>query len=198
MENSFIKNRSTLTTHGNKGLRTAALDILDHALHAADPYEAVNRWLKLKGDVLSIGDLSFNLKDFERIFIIGAGKASGGIARALDQILADRITDGCFVLKHGVEILLDHSRVIYASHPIPDENSLLGALALMEFAKGCTEKDLVISGISGGSSALLALPVPGVSLNDLKRVNQNLLLCGAAFSRSTLYESTCQGSKVVG
>jgi hydroxypyruvate reductase/glycerate 2-kinase len=69
--------------------------------------------------------------------------------------------------------------VIHASHPIPDENSLLGASALMALAKSCSERDLVISGISGGSSALLALPVPGVSLEDLKTVNQNLLLCGA-------------------
>jgi len=179
MENSYIKNRSILTTHGNKEIRTAALDIIDHAIQAADPHLAVNRWLKLKGDVLSVGDLFFKLKDFERIFVIGAGKASRGIARALDEILGDRITDGCFVLKYGDEVLLDHVRVIYASHPVPDENSLLSASALMELAKGCTERDLVIAGISGGSSALLALPVPGVSLGDIKEVNQNLLLCGA-------------------
>jgi len=55
----------------------------------------------------------------------------------------------------------------------------LGASALMELAKSCTERDLVIAGISGGSSALLALPVPGISLDDLKEVNQTLLLCGA-------------------
>lgn len=179
MEYRYIKNPSILTNRGNKELRIAALDICDHALHAADPHVAVDRWLKLKGDVLSVGDLSFNLKDFERLFVIGAGKASRGIAQALDEILGDRITEGCFVLKYGDEVLLDHIRVIYASHPIPDENSLLGASALMELAKGCTERDLVIAGISGGSSALLALPVPGVSLNDLKEVNQTLLLCGA-------------------
>jgi len=150
MENSYIKNRSILTTHGNKEIRTAALDIIDHATHgnkeirtaaldiidhalqAADPHLAVNRWLQLKGDVLSVGDLSFNLKDFERIFVIGAGKASRGIARALDEILGDRITDSCFVLKYGDEVLLDHVRVIYASHPVPDENSLLSASALMD------------------------------------------------------------------
>ncbi len=179
MENSYIKNRSSLTTHGDEELRTAALDIIDHALQAADPHLAVNRWLKLNGDVLSVGELAFNLKDFERIFVIGAGKASRRIAQALDEILGDWITDGCFVLKYGDEILLDHLRVIYASHPVPDENSLLGAAALMELAKSCTERDLVIAGISGGSSALLALPVPGVSLDDLKEVNQTLLLCGA-------------------
>ena len=179
MKNSYVKNQSTLTTHGNKELRTAALDITNHALQAADPHVAVNRWMQLNGDVLSVGDLSFDLKDFERIFVIGAGKASRGIAQALDEILGDRITDGCFVLKYGDEVLLDHIRVNYASHPVPDENSLLGASALMELAKSCTERDLVIAGISGGSSALLALPVPGVSLDDLKEVNQTLLLCGA-------------------
>jgi glycerate-2-kinase len=90
MENSYIKNRSNLTNHGDKELRTAALDIIDHALQAADPHAGVDHWLHLKEDVLSVGELSFKLNEFERIFVIGAGKASRGIAQALDEILGEK------------------------------------------------------------------------------------------------------------
>jgi len=174
VKGSYIKNRSSLLARGDKDLRSAALDIIDHALFAADPYSAAKHFLRLDGDVLSIEGLSFDLNEFERIFIIGAGKASRGIAQALEETLGDRIADGLFVLKKGDEVKLKHSQVIYASHPIPDENSYTGAVALRELAEGCTERDLVIAGITGGSSALLSMPVQGVSIEEIKKVNQIL------------------------
>jgi glycerate-2-kinase len=179
VENGYIKNRSSLLNHGDLNLREMALDIIDHALRAADPYTAASRLLHVEGDVLSVGDSSFDLGSYERIFIVGAGKASRGIAQALDEKLGDRITDGLFILKFGDETSLDHTRVIYASHPVPDKKSLAGATALMELSDGFTENDLVIAGITGGSSALLALPAQGISLDDIKEVNRILLLSGA-------------------
>jgi hydroxypyruvate reductase len=134
VENGYIKNRSSLLNHGDLKLREMALDIIDHALRAADPYTAASRLLHVEGDVLSVGDSSFDLRGYERIFIVGAGKASRGIAQALDEKLGDRITDGLFVLKSGDETSLDHARVIYASHPVPDKKSLAGATALMELS----------------------------------------------------------------
>lgn len=179
MGNGHIKNLSRLIDHGDVKLREAALDIIDHALYAADPYKAASRLLHVEGDVLSVGDSSFDLRSYERILIIGAGKASRGIAQALEEKLGDRICDGLFILKYGDQISLDHTRVLYASHPVPDENSLIGATALKEFADDCTGNDLVIAGITGGSSALLALPAQGISLDDIKEVNRILLLSGA-------------------
>ncbi len=179
MKEGYIKNRSSLLARGDKDLRSAALDIIDHALFAADPYSAAKHFLRLDGDVLSIEDLTFDLNEFERIFIIGAGKASRGIAQALEETLGDRISDGLFVLKKGDEVKLKHSQVIYASHPIPDENSYTGAVALRELAEGCTERDLVIAGITGGSSALLSMPVQDVSIEEIKNVNRVLLHSGA-------------------
>ncbi len=179
MENGYIRNRSGLVNHGDADLRSAALDIINHALKAADPYSAVTNFLRLEGDVLSIESLSFNLNEFDRVFVIGAGKASRGIAQALEETLGDRITGGLFVLKYGDEVKLNHSRVIYAAHPLPDENSYKGAVALKELAGGCTERDLVIAGITGGSSALLSLPVQGVSIEDIIEVNRVLLLSSA-------------------
>jgi len=175
----YILNRGELTAHGNADLRNAALDIIEYALTAADPCSAVHHLMQLDGEMLTVGELTLDLSEYERIFILGAGKASRGIAQALEEKLGDRIADGLFVLKNGDEVELKHASVIYAAHPIPDENSYRGARALMELAGTFTENDLVFAGITGGSSALLALPVDGVSLEDIQKVNQLLLLSGA-------------------
>jgi glycerate 2-kinase len=175
----YIQNLTQLTDHGNESLRGAAAMILEHALEVVDPYKAVHRLIQLNENELSIGDLKLNLEDFDRIFILGAGKASRGIALALEELLGDRICDGVFVFKHGDKVNLKHARVIYAAHPVPDENSNRGAQEIMSLADTFTERDLVFAGITGGSSALLALPAGDITLEDIQKVNQLLLLCGA-------------------
>jgi glycerate 2-kinase len=175
----YIQNLSQLISHGNEALRKAAAMILDHALAVSDPYKAVHHSLRLTGDKLSISDLTIDLQDYERIFILGAGKASGGIALALEELLGDRICDGVFVFKYGDVVNLAHARVVCAAHPIPDENSYRGAEEIMSLAGTFTERDLVFAGITGGSSALLALPAADITLEDIQTVNQLLLLSGA-------------------
>ena len=72
--------------------------------------------------------------------------------------------------------------MIEASHPVPDQNSERGARRLLERVRGLTERDLVIALISGGASALLAAPAPGLSLTDKQEINRALLACGANIS----------------
>jgi len=175
----YIQNAEGLTGHGNVALRQAAVDIMEHALTAADPYTAIEKLVHLDDHWLSVGDLQFNLEEYERLFILGAGKASRRIAQVLEDILSDWITGGLFVLKHGDMANLKQTDVVYAAHPVPDENSYQGAKGLFDLANSFTEKDLVIAGITGGSSALLASPAEGISLEDLQRVNEILLLSGA-------------------
>ena len=175
----FILNREELTAHGDSDLRQAAVDIIDFALAAGSPRAAVDRLLHVDADRVTIGTLALDLGEYERVFILGAGKASRGIAEALEGKLGDRISGGVFVLKHGDSADLKHVEVIYAAHPVPDRNSYRGATRVMDLAENFTEKDLVFAGITGGSSALLALPVDGVTLEDKQRVNQLLLLSGA-------------------
>lgn len=175
----YILNREGLTSHGNVPLRNAAIDVIEHGLRAANPYLAVKRFLQLKGDVLQVGKLELDLNKFERIFIIGTGKASLGIAQALEEILGDHISDGLFVLRHGSKVNLTRTRVIYANHPYPDENSYRGGQLMMELAKTFTERDLVFTGITGGSSALMVLPADGIPFEDIQKVNKLLLLSGA-------------------
>jgi glycerate 2-kinase len=175
----YILNRQGLTSHGNVSLRNAAIDIIEHGISMANPYLAVKRLLQLKGDVLQVGNLELELNKFKRIFIIGAGKASLGIAQALEEVLGDHISDGLFVLRYGSKVDLKHAKVIYASHPYPDENSYRGGQLMMELAKTFTERDLVFAGITGGSSALMVLPANGIPFEDIQKANKLLLFSGA-------------------
>lgn len=160
-------------------LREQAIEILEHGLRGADPYPAVQRLLSRDGEALTVGELSLNLGKFERVFILGGGKASAGIALALEQILDDRLTGGLFILKYGDNVDLQHTRLMHAAHPVPDEKSLSAGAELMRLASSFTERDLVFAGITGGSSALFCLPPDGISLADKQRVNELLILSGA-------------------
>ena len=171
----YVQNPEQLTNHGNVTLRQAAVDIIEHALKAADPYTAIEKLVHLDDHWFSVGDLQFNLEEYERLFILGAGKASRRIAQVLEDILGDWITGGLFVLKHGDMANLKQTDVVYAAHPVPDENSYQGAKGLLDLANSFSEKDLVITGITGGSSALLALPPDGINLEDLQRVPNDWL-----------------------
>jgi glycerate 2-kinase len=175
----YFKNHDRLCDHGNTALRKLAVDILDHGIRAADPYLAAKRLVSLDGDRLQVGELHFNLQDFERVFVFGAGKATHPIAIALEEILGERISGGLVVLKRGDTADLKHIQVIYGAHPVPDEEGHRGAKLMYKLAGECTQKDLVLVAMTGGSSALLPLPVEGVSLEDKKQVNQTLLFSGA-------------------
>ena len=97
---SYIKNRDNLLSHGNVRLRKIALDIVDHALAKADPYKAVKELVHLRGDLLTIGEIRLDLKKQGRIFLLGTGKATYPIARALEEILGERIEDGVIICKY--------------------------------------------------------------------------------------------------
>ena len=175
----YIKNWETLTHHGNTALREDVVDILDHGLIAADPHRATLELVSLANDQLRVGDLKLDLRTYQRIFVFGAGKATLPIAQALEEILGNRITGGLLVLKKGNTADLKHIEVVYGAHPVPDEEGHRGAQLMYQMAGDCTEKDLVLAVITGGSSALLPLPADGISLDDKKKVNQLLLFSGA-------------------
>jgi len=176
---NYIKNKNQLLSHGNIELRKAAIDILNDALTKTDPYLEVKKLVSLKGSMLKVGDLVYDLREYKRIFVLGAGKATFPIAKALEEILRDKITDGVVICKYGQEGHLQHSGLYLANHPIPDEAGLVAARKAMALAKQTKPGDIVFAGITGGSSALMPLPVPEISLDDKKVVNKLLLTCGA-------------------
>ena len=176
---TYIKNKEKLLSHGNIKMRKVALDIIDYALEKSDPYIATKKIVFLKNNILHVGNLTFNLNNHKRIFILGAGKATYPIAKALEEILGDKITDGVIICKYGQEGQLSYSRMHYAAHPVPDKSSFDGAKELLTLAKETKPNDIIFACITGGSSALASLPVKEISLEDKKTVNKMLLACGA-------------------
>ena len=176
----YVQNRNQLLSHGATRLRGLALEIVDAALDASDPYRLTRARVSLNGSDLRVSHLTYDLSGRGNVYVLGAGKATYPIARALEDVLGDRISDGLIVLKRGQGGSLKRIRVIEASHPIPDSSGLRGARDMLELASGAREGDLVLACITGGSSALLPMPIRGVTLRDKQRVTRLLLSCGAS------------------
>jgi len=160
-------------------MRRHARDIFDAAVEAANPERAVLACLKREGDTLRAGGKRFDLNAYERVVVVGAGKASATMAGAVEKVLADRITCGLVVVKYGYAAPLKLIAVHEAGHPIPDEAGLAGAQAVFDLLDGCGERDLVVALISGGGSALLPLPAEGITLAEKQDLTGRLLRCGA-------------------
>jgi hydroxypyruvate reductase len=160
-------------------LRRDALAIFHAGLDAADPANAVKRHLQLSGDSLIAGAQAVPLPSAGRIFVLGAGKAGATMARAVEDILDDRIAGGLINVKDGHTATLRHIELNECGHPIPDERGVDGARRILAIASAATERDLVLCLISGGASALLPLPAEGLTLADKQETTRQLLACGA-------------------
>jgi hydroxypyruvate reductase len=160
-------------------MRQHAMEIFQAALKAVDPVEAILRYVKRVNDTLQVGEHRFAFKDYDRILVVGAGKAGAPMAKALEELLGDNIADGVIVVKEGHGLPLEHIRIHEASHPVPDERGIKGAEEILSLVKDAGERDLVLCLISGGGSALLVAPAEGVTLEDKQEVTRLLLACGA-------------------
>lgn len=177
---NYIKNGELLLSDGDRKLREIALQLINAALEASNPYQATKKVVHLSGDELRVGPHAYDLSKKGSIYVLGAGKATFPIAKALEELLGDRITQGVVVLKKGQTERLDRIRVIEASHPIPDSSGLRGAEEMMRLANRARADDIVFACITGGSSALLPMPVDSLSLTEKKKVNRLLLSSGAS------------------
>lgn len=162
-----------------KDLKKECMTIFEAGLKAVDPYEATKNHLRRQGDHLVIAGKEYPLRNFNHIYVIGAGKAGASMALAMEEILEGELAEGLVIVKYGHLADLKKVRLIEAGHPVPDEAGFKGAQALAKMAEGFGEKDLVFCLISGGGSALLPLPVSGVSLKEKQDTTRLLLQCGA-------------------
>ena len=115
------------------------------------------------------------------MLVIGAGKASAAMARAVEdhwQGPADRLS-GLVVTRYGYAVPCGRIEIVEAAHPVPDEAGLVAARRIMAMVRDLSEEDIVLCLISGGGSALMPLPIGGVSLADKQAVNRALLASGA-------------------
>jgi glycerate-2-kinase len=113
-----------------------------------------------------------------RTLVIGAGKASAEMARALEEHWPGELS-GLVVTRYGHAAPTRRVEIVEASHPVPDEAGERAARRMLDLVRGLTADDLVICLISGGGSALLALPAEGLTLADKQEINRALLRSGA-------------------
>ena len=168
-------------------LRANAEAIFRAGVQRVDPRPMVRKAINLEGSLLTIqtdaGRQSWDLSNFDRILVLGFGKASARMALGLEDVLDKRIDGGLVAVKHGHGEHLTYIELIEASHPVPDESSALAARRILSLAKAADERTLVILLVSGGGSAIFCAPWDdgqrSISLADKAAVTSALLACGA-------------------
>jgi hydroxypyruvate reductase len=151
-------------TQYNLPPRAFLRSLFDAALAAADPARCVAPHLPSppKG----------------RTIVVGAGKAAAKMARAVEDHWPGPLA-GLVVTRYGHGVPCDRIEVVEAAHPVPDAAGQQAAARILAMVQGLSAEDLVLCLISGGGSALLALPAPGLTLEDKRAVNRALLKSGA-------------------
>jgi len=129
-----------------------------------------------------------------RLVVIGAGKASAAMARALEDHWHGPLS-GLVVTRYGYAVPCSRIEIVEAAHPVPDQAGLQAAQRMLETVKGLSADDLVLCLISGGGSALLPLPLPGLRLQDKQDVNRALLASGATISEMNCVRRHLSGIK---
>ncbi|MBV8468879.1 MAG: glycerate kinase [Burkholderiaceae bacterium] len=122
-----------------------------------------------------------SLKPGGRLIVIGAGKASAAMARAVEDDWQGPLS-GLVVTRYGYAQPCRHIEIVEAAHPVPDAAGEAAARRMLSMLEGLTPDDLVLCLISGGGSALLPLPAPGLTLADKQDINRALLKSGATIS----------------
>jgi hydroxypyruvate reductase len=163
-------------------LRRAARRILDAAIAAGDAGRLTLAGLTRAGSLLSAGGREFDLDRIGRVIVVGAGKASGAMAEAAEQVLEGAAVEGLVAVRERRAPGPRCVRQVEAGHPIPDARGQAAAEAILALAGGAGPEDLVLGLISGGGSALTPAPVPGVTLAEKQAVTRLLLEAGATIN----------------
>jgi hydroxypyruvate reductase len=117
-----------------------------------------------------------------RLVVIGAGKASAAMAQAVERAWRGGPLTGLVVTRYGYAVPTERIEIVEAAHPVPDAAGLAAAERLLRFVCGLSADDVVLALISGGGSALLPLPAPGLTLEDKQNINRALLASGATIT----------------
>ena len=187
--------------------------VLEAALRAVDPEAAIRAQVTCEDRVLRIGPRAYPLDEIGRILVVGGGKAGAPMATALAAILGTRISSGLVNVKYGHtarstgwQISLGASgrdlppregaatgriTLQQAGHPVPDAAGLAGTARMVALLRGLEPRDLVIVLVSGGGSALLPSPAPGITLEDLQALTATLLACGASITEINTVRKHC-------
>lgn len=165
--------------HSLATLRRDALSIFHAAVKSADAGAAIRRWVHRYNEFLDVAGQRYDLFQYRNLYVVGAGKSSGRMAQVLEALLGERITAGAVAVKYGYRVSTEHVRIVEAAHPVPDRAGMDAAATVIGLVDKASENDLVICLLSGGGSALLSYPRPGLSLRDKQKTTGLLINCGA-------------------
>ena len=175
-----IKNTQMLTGHGNREGRQIVAALLDAGMDAIDPYTRVKALIhrepgrivlttegfEMKGDPHA-GPVSFDLKAYDRVFVIGAAKGVQRAALAMEDVLGDALTGGHVIAKHGDGVQCKKIGVTLAGHPVPDAHCVEGCKKIEALAEGITKRDLVFTIFGSGCSSLMTYPAGDITVEEV-------------------------------
>jgi len=174
----MFKNKDQIIKNGNtpklKKIRGDILDILCAAVEAVDPYKCVKD--RFKRNLILINGKQLDIRSFDNVYLIGFGKASVGMSQAVCDSV--NVKEGIIITNDPISKV--DSKAVFSfvgSHPIPDNNCVIGTDKIIELIEKLGEKDLLIVLISGGGSSLLTKS--RIPLRDLQSSTDMLLKCGA-------------------
>jgi glycerate 2-kinase len=177
---SKIRNLDGLLENGDVESRRIVLTIADRTLERLDAYGCIKSVMRLDGDQLVIGTRSWDLNRKRNVYLVGAGKACNHMARAVDEVLGDRLTRGIAIVKIAEESdCFNRTEVHVGGHPIPNQAGLEASIEILRLADEAGPDDLFICVVSGGSSALMNCPIEGITLEDEQIATDVLLKSGA-------------------
>ncbi len=154
--------------------------LIQGSLEAADSGNAMKQSIIRKDHQLFVDTNRYDLSKYQKVVCVGAGKASGHMARTLEQILGEHLEGGLVIVKDGYGAPIKKIRLVEASHPLPDARGVCATKQLLKIVKTLTKQDLLIVLLSGGASSLLCAPALGLTLTDKRRTTNMLLRCGAS------------------
>ncbi len=178
------------------------LSAYKEAIKECNPSNSILQNLHYSNNILFFSDTEYNLDSFERLYVIGAGKAAYKMAESTFNLLVERIDEGCICIPLNSHINDNHIgkiKIIHSSHPTPNEDSVLGAQIISEIAKKANEKDLILFLLSGGASSLMCMPEFCINLEEKQIVNNVLLKSGASISEINIVRkeiSAIKGGKL--
>jgi hydroxypyruvate reductase len=181
-------------------MRSEAQEIFKSGVEAVDPYAAIKRFVHVEGSKLvldpgSSAQVVLDLDRYERVLIVGGGKATAPMAKAIEDLLGERIQAGIINVKVGFTQPLRFTRIVEAGHPIPDQNGVEGTKAILDLLTEAGDRDLVFSLISGGGSALLPQPIAPITLVEKQEMTRKLLACGATIDEMNALRKHISSSK---
>ncbi len=175
-----VKNKDVLASHGNIEGRRIVAELLDAGLDSLDPYFRVKQFIRVENNKIILnnqgfemkddphtGPMEFDLKDYDRVFLIGAAKGVQRAALAFEEVLGDVLTGGHVIAKHGEDIVCKKIGVTLAGHPVPDECCVTGCKKIEEIARSVTERDLVFTVFGSGCGSLFTYPAADISIQDI-------------------------------